>query len=75
MALLNPMTCLQYGYEYTWYALVLSDALICFSDYLSLSEGSVKFKIISRHRNPLGLKDRDDHHLHSDAADRLHLMC
>ena len=32
-------------------------------------------KIISRHRNPLGLKDRDDHHLHSDAADRLHLMC
>ena len=36
---------------------------------------SVKFKIISRHRNPLGLKDRDDHHLHADAADRLHLMC
>ncbi len=35
---------------------------------------SVNWKIISRHRNTLGLKDRDDHHLHSDAADRLHLM-
>ncbi len=36
---------------------------------------SVKWKIISRLRNELGLKDRDEHHLYSDAADRLHLRC
>ena len=31
--------------------------------------------VISRLRNELGLKDRDEHHLYSDAADRLHLRC
>ena len=39
------------------------------------SNVSVKWKIISRLRNELGLKDRDEHHLYSDAADRLHLRC
>ncbi len=35
----------------------------------------VKWKIISRLRNELRLKDRDEHHLYYDAADRLHLRC
>ena len=53
-------------------------AQITLVDAMTIAENeisdSVKWKIISRLRNELGLKDRDEHHLYSDAADRLHLM-